>query len=94
MNIADEVWRQYWKRNIDTIKKKKLKSKSGVQIFEYKYKNKLMRTFIFGRLGVQKERIYETKKIIYFYPMVVCKWKKYINEDPNFWSNGRALKKE
>ena len=26
--------------------------------------------------------------------MVVCKRKKYVNEDPNFWSNGRALKKE
>ena len=26
--------------------------------------------------------------------MVVCKRKKYINEDPNFWSNCRALKKE
>ena len=26
--------------------------------------------------------------------MVVYKWKNYINVDPNFWSNGRALKKE
>ena len=25
--------------------------------------------------------------------MVVCKGKKYINKDPNFLSNGRALKK-
>ena len=26
--------------------------------------------------------------------MVVYKRKKYINEDPNFWLNDRALKKE
>ena len=45
-------------------------------------------------MELQKERINEIKKIIYFCQMVVCKGKKYINEDPNFWSNGRALKKE
>ena len=42
---------------------------------------------------VYKERINEIKKIIYFCRMVVCKLKIYINEDPNFWSNGGALKK-
>ena len=54
--------------------------------------NKLMRTLFFGWMVVHKERINERKKIIYVCRMVVCKWKKYINEDPNFWSNGRALK--
>ena len=52
-----------------------------------------MRTLVFGRMVVHKERINEIKKIIYFCQMVVCKWKIYITEDSNFWSNGRALKK-
>ena len=43
---------------------------------------------------VHKERINERKKIIYFCRMIVCKRKIYINEDPNFWWNGRALKKK
>ena len=40
-----------------------------------------------------KERIDDRKKVIYFYRMVVCKSKIYINEHPNFGSTGRALKK-
>ena len=51
-----------------------------------------MRTLFFGGMVVHKEKINERKKIIYFCRMVVCKWKKYINEDPNFCSNGPALK--
>ena len=30
---------------------------------------------------------------MYFCQMVVCKKEKKINEDPNFWSNIRAQKK-
>ena len=74
-----------------------LKSKSDPKFVEWLCRNKnnnLMRTLIFGRMVVHKERINETKKIIYFCQMAVYKWKKYINEDPNFWSNGHALKKE
>ena len=52
-----------------------------------------MMTLIFGRMVVHKEKANEGKKIIYIFWMVVCKGKKYINKDPNFWSNGRALKK-
>ena len=52
-----------------------------------------MRTLIFGRMVVHKERINEIKKIIYFCRMVVFKWKININEGFNFWLNGRALKK-
>ena len=55
--------------------------------------NKLMRTLIFGRMVVHKERINERKKVIYFCRMVVCKGKININEDPSFWLNGRVLKK-
>ena len=43
---------------------------------------------------VHKERTNERRKVTYFCRMVVRKWKIYVNVDPNFWSNGRALKKE
>ena len=33
-------------------------------------------------------------RILIFGQMVVYKKNKLINEDPNFWSNGRAQKKE
>ena len=52
-----------------------------------------MMTLIFGRMVVHKEKANEGKNIIYIFWMVVCKGKKYINKDPNFLSNGRALKK-
>ena len=78
------------------LKKDKINERGAHNLVEWSCTNKvnkLMATLIFGRMVAYKERINEIKKIIYFCRMVVCKWKIYINEDPNFWSNGCALKK-
>ena len=78
------------KRNIGTPKKRINKrirvTPNFVEWSCTNKNNKLMRTLFFGRMTVHKERINERKKIMSFCRMVVCKWKKYINEDPNFWS--------
>ena len=47
---------------------------------------------MFGRMVVHKKSINE-RKVIYFCQMIVCKWKIYINENPNLWFSGHALKK-
>ena len=80
MIVADEIQRQRCKQNIRTIKKI---TNLRVRV-----------TPNFGRMVVYKERINERKKIIYFRRIVVIKWKIYVNENPNFWSNGLALKKK
>ena len=59
----------------------------------YIQRNKSVWTLIFGEM-VEHKRKNKWKSTIYFCHMVVYKTKKKISVDPNFWSNGRAQKKE
>ena len=97
MKCKGSICHEYSKRNIGTFKKRISKRvRVTPNLVEWSCTNKnntLMRTLFFGRMVLHKEWINERKKVIYFCQMVVCKQKKYINEDPNLWLNGRALKK-
>ena len=57
--------------------------------------NKLTRTLIFGRMAVQKGRMYERGPYILVERSCGNKINKLmINENPNFWLNDCPLKKE